>query len=72
MAKENTGLMKLKRSTTEGKKVAEQIMEKIKNSKSFREKINRISNGQIILFVKHTKINLVRCTEDEIFDEIKE
>ena len=72
MVKENTGWMKLKRSTTEDKKVTDQIMEKIKNSKSFRKKINRISNGQIILFIKHCKINLVRCTEDEIFNEIKE
>ena len=72
MAKENTGWMKLKRSTTKGKTVAEQILEKIKNSESFREKINQISNGQIILYVKHCKINLVRCTEDEIFNEIKE
>ena len=72
MAKENTGWMKLKGPTIEGRKLADQIMEKIKNSKSFREKINRISNGQIVLFVKHCKINMVRCTEDEIFDDIKE
>ena len=72
MAKENTGWMKLKISITKGKTVAEQIMEKIKYSEPFREKINQISNGQIILYVKHSKINLVRCTEDEIFNEIKE
>ena len=71
MTRESTGWMKLKRSITEGKNLTEKIKEKIEKSQSFRDKIDRISNGQIVIFIKHCKINLVRCIEDEIFDEIK-
>lgn len=25
-------------------------------------------NGQLVLFIKHGKINVVRCVEDEMFE----
>ncbi len=33
--------------------------------------LDRIANGQVILFIKHCKVNLVRCIEDKIFEDVK-
>ena len=40
-------------------------------SAKFREKIDRIMNGQIILFTKHGKINMVRVIDDDMWEDIK-
>ena len=48
--------------------ISEQVKLKIETSKDFREKLDRIANGQIILFVKHSRINVVRVLEDEMFE----
>ena len=48
--------------------ISEQVKLKIETSKDFREKLDRIANGQITLFVKHCRINVVRLTEDEMFE----
>ena len=62
------------RDIQEGKEIesiTQQLKDKIKASKSLRDRINRISNGQVILFIKHCKINVVRTVEDEKFDDIE-
>jgi hypothetical protein len=38
----------------------------------FRELVNRVMNGQIILFIKHGKLNMVRVTDDEMWEEMKD
>jgi len=48
--------------------ISEQVREKIETSKDFREKLDRIANGQITLFVKHCRVNVVRVTEDTMFE----
>ena len=62
------------RDLQEGKEIepiVQQLKDKIEVSKKLRDRINRISNGQVILFIKHCKINLVRTIEDEKFDDIE-
>jgi len=62
------------RDLQEGKEIesiVQQLKDKIKISKSLRDRINRISNGQVILFIKHCKINVIRTIEDEKFDDIE-
>ena len=62
------------RDLQEGKKIksiTQELKEKIERSSDLRDKINRISNGQVILFIKHCKINVVRIIEDEKFDDIE-
>ena len=62
------------RDLQEGKKIEpiiKQLKGKIEASKRLRDRINRISNGQVILFIKHCKINVVRTVEDEKFDDIE-
>ena len=53
----------------EVKNISKQITEKLGVSKEFCIKIDKIMNGQIILFVKHGKINLVRIIEDKMWEE---
>jgi len=55
----------------ETKNVSQQIKEKIEKSDKFRRKLDRIANGQVILFIKHCKINVVRCVEDEMFESLE-
>ena len=62
------------RNLQEGKKIksiAQELKEKIESSSDLRDRINSISNGQVILFIKHCKINVVRTVEDEKFDDIE-
>jgi len=40
----------------------------MEESNKFKKKLDKITNGQIILFIKHCKINMVRITNDEGFD----
>lgn len=51
-------------------KISEQIANKIETSAKFREKIDRVMNGQIVLFTKHGKINMVRRIDDEMWEDI--
>jgi len=51
------------------KNVLRQIKDKIKNSEEFRKRINNIMNGQIILYIKHGKINTRRFIDDDNFNE---
>jgi antitoxin component YwqK of YwqJK toxin-antitoxin module len=51
-------------------KISEQIARKIETSDKFRKKIDAVMNGQIILFIKHGKINMERTINDEVNDEI--
>ena len=62
------------RDLQEGKKIesiVQQLKDRLESSSELRERINRISNGQVILFIKHCKINVVRIVEDEKFDDIE-
>jgi len=62
------------RDLQEGKKInsiAQDLKDKIERSSDLRDRINRISNRQVILFIKHCKINVVRTIEDEKFDDIE-
>ena len=62
------------RDLQKGKKIesiAQELKDKIERSSDLRDRINRISNGQVILFIKHCKINVVRTIEDEKFDDIE-
>ena len=52
------------------KNVSEQIKEKLEKSQEFCAKIDKIMNGQIIFFVKHGKVNTIRVTTDEMWEEI--
>ena len=53
------------------KNVSEQIKDKIERSNKFKKKLDKITNGQIILFVKHCKVNLVRTINDEMFEDMR-
>lgn len=50
--------------------VSEQLKKKLE-SEGFRRKLDDISNGQIIIFIKHCKINLTRSMEDEVWEEVR-
>lgn len=43
----------------------------MESSEKLREKIDKVMNGQIILFIKHGKVNVVRVIEDEMWEEMK-
>lgn len=50
--------------------ISEQLKEKLK-SERFCKKLDSIANGQIIIFIKHCKINLMRYQEDIVWEEVK-
>jgi hypothetical protein len=50
------------------KTITEQLLKKLETSAEFREKVDSIMNGQIILFIKHGKINTRRFIDDENFN----
>ncbi|MCX6383153.1 MAG: hypothetical protein NTV16_01500 [Actinobacteria bacterium] len=50
--------------------VSEQLKKKLEDEK-FCKKLNSIANGQIIIFIKHCKINLTRYMEDEVWEEMR-
>lgn len=51
------------------KSISEQLKTKLETSEEFRKRADVIMNGQIILFIKHGKINMRRFIDDDRFDK---
>jgi hypothetical protein len=51
--------------------ISEQLKKRLENDKEFCKRLDGIANGQCVLFIKHCKINLDRCTGDNTWEEAK-
>ena len=49
--------------------VSEQLKKRLENDKEFCKKLDGIANGQIMIFIKHCKINFAKYLEDEVWEE---